>query len=73
MYLYCIYGHDFQITLTHEVEFDDEEFESMCNGAEKSYSAYFDKDVYDEDNIVNHLVDNRGFKLAKYQSEIFIG
>ena len=74
MYLYSLHGFEHNRVLTHEKQFTEEEFASMCDEAPK-YSLEHSRGTeyyYDDYEIEHHLINKYGFKQAEYQVALFV-
>ena len=73
MFLYSLYGYEYNIVLIHKKCFSQDEFEKMCNEVPKEDWGFSDNELlYNEDEIIKHLTNKRGFKIIEYQACLFI-
>lgn len=70
MYLYSLHGYEYNIVLTHNERFTDDEFIAMCNEAPRM-ELYNNKFYYDETEIESLLVSEYGFMSVEYQASLF--
>ena len=74
MYLYNLHGYEHNTVLTHDKEFTEEEFTSMCDETPKfniEYEAGIEY-YYDDIEVINNLIEKYGFQKATYQASLFV-
>lgn len=69
MFIYMLFGDDYEINLTHKEKFSDKEFKTMCKEAETRRVGKIE--YYDDYKISKYLIESKGFKLMECESSFF--